>query len=149
MVTDLKNIALIGKEKENENELFIDFLQLCNSTEVDEAVVKLNAKIEPQIDCTTCGNCCKTLMVNVTEEEAQNLALHLNLPATQVKEQYLEEGLNAHFIMKSMLFLHEIRCSIYENSLRVAENFQTLNKHSLLKRLFYHNDALRQMPYYF
>jgi Fe-S-cluster containining protein len=48
-----------------------------DSESLDQAVQDLSNTISPQIDCTQCGNCCKSLMVNINEQEADHLAQHL------------------------------------------------------------------------
>jgi uncharacterized protein len=138
MVTDLVEIAAFSVLKEDENDQFVDFLKSCNSNEVDEAVVKINAEIEPQIDCTKCGNCCKTLMVNVTADEAKKLSTFLEISLQETKNKYLEEGLQKTFIMKSFpcAFLDGTKCSIYENRFEGCKEFPNLNKTEFTKRLF-------------
>ncbi len=138
MITDLEEIATLSNLKEEENEQFVDFLKSCNSNQVDEAVLKLNAVIEPQIDCTKCANCCKTLMVNVTAVEAEKLSSFLAISLDETKNKYLEEGLQQSFIMKSMpcSFLEGTKCSIYENRFEGCKEFPNLNKTGFTKRLF-------------
>jgi uncharacterized protein len=138
MIIDLGEIAAFSNLKQRENEQFVDFLKSCDSNEVDEAVVKINAEIEPQIDCTKCGNCCKTLMVNVTAKESKDLSVFLNLSLDEIKAKYLEEGLQETFIMKSMpcSFLEGTKCSIYENRFEGCKEFPNLNKTEFTKRLF-------------
>jgi uncharacterized protein len=138
MVTDLNEIAAFSVLKERENEEFVEYLKSCNSNQIDTAVVELNAAIEPKIDCTACGNCCKTLMVNVTAKESENLASFLHLSLDETKATYLEEGLQETFIMKSMpcSFLKGTTCSIYENRFEGCKEFPNLNKTEFTKRLF-------------
>jgi uncharacterized protein len=138
MVTDLNEIAAFSVLKEKENDEFVEFLKSCDSNQIDEAVVKINAVIEPQIDCTACGNCCKTLMVNVTAEESVKLASFLQLSLDETKSKYLEEGLQETFIMKSMpcSFLEGTKCGIYENRFEGCKEFPNLNKTEFTKRLF-------------
>jgi uncharacterized protein len=138
MVTDLKEIAAFSILKEKENEDFVDYLKSCNSNQIDEAVVRINAQVEPQIDCTKCGNCCKSLMVNVTAKESEELATFLHLTLAETKEKYLEEGLQKTFIMKSFPcpFLNVTKCSIYENRFEGCKEFPNLNKTDFTNRLF-------------
>jgi Fe-S-cluster containining protein len=138
MVTDLLVMASISREKEQENETFVDFLKTCDTIEVDEAVVKINAHVEPLINCTKCGNCCKNLMINVTAEETQKLSHALELTVEQIQVKFLEKGLGDSFIMKSMpcSFLSGTRCSIYENRFAGCREFPNLNKTEFTKRLF-------------
>lgn len=102
MVTSLEKIAVLSTQNEQENDAFTAFLKAQESHEIDKLVYSLNKKIEPAIDCTACGNCCKTLMINVTEAEATNLSQHLQQPIATVKQQYLEKGLGNQYIINKM-----------------------------------------------
>ena len=84
MVTSLTEIAVLAAQKETENQSFQQFLKQEHGEEVDKIVHQLDEAITPQIDCTACGNCCKTLMINVTNEEAEVLSAHLS----QTREFY-------------------------------------------------------------
>ena len=79
MVTSLTEIEILAAQKETENQSFQQFLKQEDGETVDKIVHQLDKVIAQQIDCTTCGNCCKTLMINVTNEEADVLSGHLKL----------------------------------------------------------------------
>ena len=76
-VVDLDFIKNKAIELEAENLKFQDFLRNLDSLSLDKAVFELSESISPKIQCTDCGNCCKSLMVNIDEEEANNLSAHL------------------------------------------------------------------------
>lgn len=138
MVTSLEKIAAFAADNEYENDAFAEFLKLQDTAVIDETVFNLNQTIEPDIDCTACGNCCKTLMINVTEEEAINLSNHLNKPPAAVKEQYLEKGLGDKYIINQMPchFLEGTKCSIYSHRFTGCREFPALNQPNFTQRLF-------------
>jgi uncharacterized protein len=138
MVTDLHAISQAAVVNEKENDAFVTFLQIQDEAVVDDMVLALNNDIEPQIDCTQCGNCCKTLMINVTPQEAENLSTQLQQPLQQIQQQYLEEGLNQQFIIKQMpcSFLQGTVCSIYPQRFAGCREFPALQQKKFTKRLF-------------
>jgi uncharacterized protein len=138
MIINLDEIKILSASKANENDDFVDYLKQCNTLEIDNAVYHLTQKIEPQIDCTACGNCCKTLMINVTQQEAKNLSKVVSLPFEETKEKYLEQGLQQSYIMKSMpcSFLNGTKCSIYEDRFEGCKEFPNLYAKDFTKRLF-------------
>ena len=87
LVTDLPKIKQIAEEKQAENDLFRDFLKQQDDEAIDSMVHTLTETITPQIDCTQCGNCCKSLMINITKEETDQLASHLQISETQLIDQ--------------------------------------------------------------
>jgi uncharacterized protein len=132
---DIKNIA---EEKLVENDEFILHLKKMDGKIVDENVQALDAAIAPQIDCTTCGNCCKSFMINVSEEEAINVADELQLSLPTFKTNYLEESQQGRLIMKSIpcSFLAENKCTIYDKRFSGCREFPHLHQPNFNQRLF-------------
>jgi uncharacterized protein len=138
LYTDLAFIAAFAKEKESENDEFRSFLATHDGPEIDEIVVGLNAEISPAIDCTSCGNCCKSLMVNINETEADNLSNHLQLSRENFDEKYLEKGSNGMMILNSIPchFLSENKCTVYEHRFEGCKEFPALHLPHFKKRAF-------------
>lgn len=101
-------------------------------------VANINATVEPNIDCTECGACCKTLMINVTKEEATNTASFLQLSLNEFKEKYIEESLQGQYIMSQMPchFLTGSRCTVYEQRFTECREFPHLNRGNFKDRMF-------------
>jgi Fe-S-cluster containining protein len=109
-----------------------------NSEQIDEIVFQLNETISAQIDCTACGNCCKSLMVLINDEEADNLSKHLQQTRESFDEQYLEKGSNGLMIMNKMPchFLSDNKCTVYEYRFEGCKEFPALHLPNFKKRLF-------------
>ncbi len=136
--TNLQEIKMLAAERETENDSFRYFLKSKNSKQVDEIVHELNAVISPQIDCTQCGNCCKSLMINITPPEANTLATQLSMSLSELKEKYIEESMGGQLIMNSIPchFLEGTRCSIYKDRFTECRDFPHLHKDNFTGRLF-------------
>lgn len=130
-------ILNLATEKEAENEVFIAFLKSYNTQIVDAAVSILNDVVTSQIDCTACGNCCKTLMINVTDEEANKLSDHLNKTRLEFDEQYLEKGSTMMVINAIPChFFANTKCTVYEYRFAGCREFPALHLPNFTKRLF-------------
>ncbi|MES1220206.1 MAG: YkgJ family cysteine cluster protein, partial [Bacteroidota bacterium] len=92
--TDLEVIELFASQKENENDRFKDFLQSQDEAGIDEMVHELNEDVSSEIDCTQCGNCCRTLMINVTDNEASEVSSYLKISKTDFTNTYIEKSTN-------------------------------------------------------
>lgn len=137
-VTNLATIATLAVAKENENDHFRIFLKQHDSEMIDTIVHKINAFVTPQIDCTQCGNCCRSLMINVTPEETVSLAVHLNEKIEVVKEKYIEISSEGQMIVNTIPchFLADSSCTIYENRFTECREFPHLLKDNFTGRLF-------------
>lgn len=138
LLTDLERIKILSAEKETENDHFRIFLKQQNSIDIDILVHRLNDEITPQIDCTQCGNCCRSLMINVTPQEAASLSNRLQLSVIEMKAKYIEESEQGQLIMNTIPchFLSGSFCSIYENRFRECREFPHLHKPHFTGRLF-------------
>ncbi|UEG49568.1 YkgJ family cysteine cluster protein [Ferruginibacter lapsinanis] len=136
--TNLASIAEVAIAKEKENEDFKDFLQSKDAAAIDEIVHRLNTEISPKIDCTTCGNCCRSLMINVSDAEADNLANHLQISTADLKATYIEKGAGGLMIINQIPchFLEGTKCSIYEHRFAGCRAFPHLDLPKFTSRLF-------------
>jgi uncharacterized protein len=136
--TNLEIIAQKSIVNATENDSFANYLQSLNSTQIDVIVFELNQKITAQIDCTQCGNCCKTLMINVEEDEANKAATHLQITREQFDETYIEKSLSGKMLISKMPchFLNKKKCTIYESRFIGCKEFPALHLPHFTKRLF-------------
>lgn len=136
--TDLIYIQNFAQEKLAENEQFKDLLRETDAESIDSMVQSLDAMITPTIDCTSCGNCCKSLMVCLNEQEANALSTHLNQSREEFDATYLEKGSNGLMIMNKMPchFLANNRCTIYEYRFEGCKEFPALHLPNFKRRVF-------------
>jgi uncharacterized protein len=135
--TDLLFIAKAEDEKAEENDHFLRFIHRQDGAALDKMAQDLNREISAAIDCTSCGNCCSTLMINITREEVEALADFLHEPVTDVREKYIEESLSGRCILNTIPchFLEEKKCSIYTNRFTECREFPHLHKDGFKERL--------------
>lgn len=138
LITDLDQIKNIAEAKRPENDVFRAFLKNKNPELIDSLVHTLNDIITPQIDCTQCGNCCKSLMINVSTAEAESLARHISMDLPSMKKQFLEESEQGQLVMNTIpcFFLEGTKCSIYENRFSGCREFPYLEQDNISSRMF-------------
>jgi len=138
ITTNLEAIAAMAETRVTEHERFRSFLQGKDAGSVDEMVSRLNETVSAQVDCTQCGNCCRSFMINVSKEEAGALADHFKLTGDAFKENYLEESLQGNLIMKSIpcSFLSGNVCTVYPLRFSGCREFPHLDRPGFTGRLF-------------
>ena len=137
-IVDLDFIKNKALELEAENLEFQDFLRNLDSLSLDKAVFELSETISPKIACTDCGNCCKSLMVNIDEEEANNLSSHLGQSRAEFDEKYLDKGESGRMVVNAIPchFLVGNSCSVYEHRFAGCKEFPAFHVPDFNKRLF-------------
>lgn len=138
LYTNLAEIEALAIQKQAENDEFSIFLKSHDADEIDVLVGELNGKISPEIDCTTCGNCCKSLMVNINEAEANNLSGHLKITRENFDRQYIEKGSNGMMLLNAIPchFLSDNKCSVYEYRFEGCKEFPALHLPGFKNRAF-------------
>jgi hypothetical protein len=136
--TNLLTISSLSIAREHENERFKMFLQQIDGGQIDSKVLELNHNITPKIDCTQCGNCCKSLMITVSDEEANVLSSALNQTRENFDEQYLEKGSNGLMLINTIpcTFLSDNKCTVYENRFAGCREFPAMHLPNFKQRLF-------------
>ncbi len=135
--TDLPRIAAYSALRTAENDRFREYLKQCGGARVDSLVQALNEQVSAQIDCTACGNCCKSLMIVVSDEEADVLSAHLGQERSEFDERYLEKGSQLMIINRMPChFLNDNKCTVYENRFAGCREFPALHLPDFTKRLF-------------
>ena len=134
--SDLTIIAADAIANEEENYAFRLWLKRADDTELDERVHTINNRVTAAIDCTQCGNCCKTLVINVTPAEIDALGHALEMTPSAVKEKYIEESQQGSCYMNTMPcnFLSENKCTIYTNRFKECRDFPHLHKPGFQQR---------------
>ena len=136
--TDLQQIAQLADQREEENDHFQSFLASQDAASIDARVYALQADISPKIDCRQCGNCCKTLMIEVTQPEADQVAQLLGVDSDQFVAENLEKGIGQRMIMNAIpcRFLEELSCSIYADRFAGCREFPALHLPGFTARYF-------------
>src|ERR1043165_746488 len=101
--------------KDHENEAFRFFLKRFDADEVDKLVFPIQELVTTKTDCTQCGNCCRSLMINVEQHELQPIASTLNLSVEDVKQKFIEESAEGQMVINTIPchFLSANKCTVY------------------------------------
>jgi Fe-S-cluster containining protein len=118
VLTDLVQIKLLGEKKQVENERFRRYLKRHNFPELKFR--RVAERIEGEIDCRSCANCCRVAETDVTKRDVERLSRYLGLKPQEFVEQYTT---SSAFEQKEpilrrrengCIFLEGNDCSIYE-----------------------------------
>jgi Fe-S-cluster containining protein len=87
LIADWKTNA---KDHDDENYAFLRSLKMRSPKKVDRIALELHQEAFGIVDCKKCANCCRTLRVVVTEEDAPRIASHLKMLDEDFIATYLE-----------------------------------------------------------
>src|SRR5260370_25477617 len=117
MLTDLVQIKLLGEKKRPENDRFRKHMKSLDHS--DRILRRIGERIEEQIDCLQCANCCRVATAKVTERDVDRLAKYLHVKPARVMADYVvkseEEGLILQRDKKTgCVFLNGNECTVYD-----------------------------------
>lgn len=137
LIYDLAVLQLLEETKEEENNSFLLYLIQQDEQSMDTIVHHLNKEVSEAIDCTACGNCCRSLMINIEPGEPELLSAHLNILLPVFKETYIEESQQGRMIVNTIPchFLEDNKCIIYTHRFRECREFPHLHKPGFVRRL--------------
>ena len=135
--TDLNIIAKQAEEREDENYAFRSWLKMKDSKPLYRLVHEINDKVSAAIDCTKCGNCCRTLVINVTPQDMASCSKHLNITKEEFKEKYIEESQEGEYYINTIPchFFADKKCTIYDHRFKECRDFPHLHKSGFQGRL--------------
>jgi uncharacterized protein len=140
VVTDLVQIRRLAETEEGENLRFRRFLKAHHYP--DRLFRRIARRVEEQIDCKACANCCRQTRVNVSPGEIDTLARYLNLSCEEVtKECTIRDPEDRETILRhtgdGCVFLDGNLCLVYEARPRACREFPYLagNERSLGGRM--------------
>ncbi|WP_158638330.1 YkgJ family cysteine cluster protein [Panacibacter ginsenosidivorans] len=128
-----------AKKNETANLHFRELLKQKDSNRIDDLVFKLNDEISEKVDCTKCGNCCRSLMINVNDADAARLSAHLQIDKEDFYNCYVERSSQGSLAVMNTIpchFLDENKCTVYEARPNECREFPGLHHPGFTKRLF-------------
>lgn len=91
-ITDLDQIKQLAAEHHDDFEVMRYMLEADDIDDgtLDRIVDQIAAPIVAAVDCTQCANCCRSLDVYLTEQDAQWLTEGLSLTTEETVAQYID-----------------------------------------------------------
>lgn len=124
LITDLNEIQRLAESQRDAFEVMGYMLEIYEEIpdeEIDRVVNEIADPIRAAIDCTECGNCCRSLQVHVTKEDVQRLSDGIHIPVEDIMTRHIshdqcaEIGEWAKLDPQPCPFLNGSVCSVYEH----------------------------------
>lgn len=129
--SDLNKITQLAKDKDQENREFCSFLKDSqDSKKIDKIVHSLYKQISKEIDCTSCGNCCKLMDPVFKKKDIEKLFNVWGVEADKsLKKHFIEAKKENGFIFKTPCpLLKETKCSQYLSRPAGCKSYPHLHK---------------------
>ncbi|MGD8267104.1 MAG: YkgJ family cysteine cluster protein [Desulfobacterales bacterium] len=137
MEIDIKVIKKYAMEKEDENWMFRLFLKGYENHDLDDILHELFRQVSAAIDCTACGNCCKTIPPHLNRKDILKLSKTLEIAPERFISDYVYKNEDGDLVMKRMPcpFLIEKKCAHYDSRPADCASYPHLHKSDFAYRL--------------
>ncbi len=138
MEIDINKIAILAKEREDENWDFRTFLKGQDDEEIDSIVYGIYQDVSSKIDCTACGNCCKIIQPILDKDDITKLSKFLKTDVTKFKEDYVTKDEDGENVLNQVPcpFLYNNKCTHYDSRPKDCKSYPHLHKKEFVFRLF-------------
>lgn len=142
-----EEIFLLGKKVEKENKQLVEKLIRKKPKDLDEVTEKLHNEAFEQIDCMSCGNCCKTTSPIFYQKDIDRLSKHLKMKPGTFVEKYLHIDSDQDYVLNTApcAFLNpDNSCSVYDIRPLACQTYPHTNRKKFfqLLRLSFNNTLI-------
>lgn len=121
LITDPAQLPHLAKQRQDEFEVLGYLLELhyeVSDQQIDRWVDEIVQPIVDAIDCTQCANCCRSLDVYLTQQDAQQLSSGIDISLDEImthidSDSAQQVGEWGKFQAKPCGFLNGKLCSVY------------------------------------
>lgn len=122
------DISKLNEEAKKQKPLWVRYFKK-NKKSIEKMDVQIHAlhdRYSAEIDCLSCGNCCRSLGPRITDKDVDRLAKHLRMKAVDFVAQYLRTDEDGDLVFKTMPcpFLGaDNYCAVYENRPKACREY--------------------------
>lgn len=114
---DLKAFKKKVAKKKDKLNAFLTKLDDIVPDDMSKLVAEVDKTVWEDVDCTTCANCCKSMVPTYSTKDIARISAHFGMTPKQFKDKWLEKDPeNGDWMNKQRpcQFLQNNLCSIYE-----------------------------------
>ena len=140
IITELELVERYARARQDENRRFGSYVKRLQmpGAALDAVVRETADEVMEQVDCTLCGNCCKTMYVTVDQFDIERLAKRLGMKPHAFERKYVVMADDREKLLSRVpcAFLDGTRCSVYEDRPRACRDFPYLHVRGFRERTF-------------
>lgn len=120
-----------GLSQSAENLALVKKLKRLKPKELDKVAREHHEAVFNDIDCLTCGNCCKTTSPGMGPKDTERLAKHLKIKVVDLISKYMHMDEDGEYVFNSAPcpFLgSDNYCSVYESRPAACREYPHTNR---------------------
>lgn len=142
------NTLVIENKRKMKN--FLTRLEKKPPKNLDAIAATISEEVWQETNCTSCGNCCKTMTPTFSTKDIKRIAVHFEISTASFKSTYLHKDKSGDWmnVQQPCPFLEKKTnlCSIYTIRPADCAGFPYLNKQKMKHYLHVHHQNLAYCP---
>ena len=126
----------LAQRKSEENKKFLQSLKKKDARQVDKAFHQTHENVFEELDCLSCGNCCKTTSPIFYQNDIERVGKALRMKPGDFIEKYLLVDEDQDYVLKSSPcpFLGaDNHCSVYEDRPKACREYPHTNRKKMVQ----------------
>jgi len=126
----------LAQRKAGENKKFLQSLKKKDARHVDNAFHQTHEKVFEELDCLTCGNCCKTTSPIFYQNDIERVGKALRMKPGDFIDAYLRVDEDDDYVLKSAPcpFLGaDNHCSVYEDRPKACREYPHTDRKKMVQ----------------
>ncbi len=117
---------------------------------LDKMSSSIEKEVWKEVDCLSCGNCCKTMSPTFTKTDIKRIAAHFSQTPEDFTKKWLRKDRAGDILNKTepcqFLNLKDNKCSIYEIRPADCAGFPHLGKKKMVDYMHVHKQNIEYCP---
>ena len=138
LVENLQELPNLAKKTAPSVKASFKKLQKKKPKDLDNFVHELHDEYFDQVDCLSCGNCCRTLGPRLSDRDIERLAKHLRIKPSEFVEKYLRIDEDNDYVFKTMpcpFLADDNYCLVYEYRPKACREYPHTNRRKFVQIL--------------
>jgi len=126
----------LAQRKAGENKKFLQSLKKKDARQVDNAFHQTHEKVFEELDCLTCGNCCKTTSPIFYQNDIERVGKALRMKPGDFIDTYLRVDDEDDYVLKSSPcpFLGaDNHCSVYQDRPKACREYPHTDRKKMVQ----------------
>jgi Fe-S-cluster containining protein len=126
----------LAQRKAGENKKFLQSLKKKDARQVDKAFHQTHEKVFEELDCLTCGNCCKTTSPIFYQNDIERVGKALRMKPGDFIDAYLRVDEEDDYVLKSAPcpFLGaDNHCSVYNDRPKACREYPHTDRKKMVQ----------------
>lgn len=136
MIEEYKKIISRARSQKRETKQFLEIIKKTKIKNLDKLFKRITEEVFYEVDCLSCGNCCKELGPRINNTDIDRMSHFLSMKRAGFRNHYLRMDEDEDAVFKEMpcpFLLGDNSCSVYKARPRACMQYPHTTQKNMVK----------------